>query len=131
VSEQNLEIVRRIHEPWARGDFSSVDWADPEIVWRSPQGLREGVYHGIDEMAHEWTNWLSTFEEFSVEGLEYFEAGDQVVSYARFGGRGKSSGVPLSTIKGAARFVLRDGKVVELEIYTDRDRALRDAGLEG
>jgi hypothetical protein len=34
-------------------------------------------------------------------------------------------------IPAAARFVLRDGKVVELEIYTDRKQALRDAGIEG
>jgi ketosteroid isomerase-like protein len=131
VSEQNVETVRRIHEPWARGDFSSVEWADPEIVWRSPKGLGEGVYRGVEAMVHEWVNWLRTFDELRIEALDYFDAGDQVVSFARFGGHGKSSGIPLSEIPAAARFVLRDGKVVELEIYTDRKQALRDAGIEG
>ena len=122
-------MVRRIHEAWARGDFTSVDWADPEIVFRTPEGLRQGVARGVEAMGREWTGWLHTFEDFRSEAFEYFDAGDQVVSFTRFSGSGKASGVPLGRVPGCTRFRLRDGKVTELEISTDRKQALRDAGL--
>ena len=38
--------------------------------------------------------------------------------------------MPLGELPGCARFRLRDGKVTELEISTDRKQALRDAGLD-
>ena len=31
MAEENVEIVRRVYEGWARGDFSSVEHFDPEI----------------------------------------------------------------------------------------------------
>ena len=81
-------------------------------------------------MGREWAEWLRTFDEFHSEAIEYFDAGDQVVTFNRFRGRGKGSGVPMREIPGAARFVLRGGKVVELALYSDRKSALRDAGID-
>lgn len=129
MSSENVEAVRRISDAWARGDFSSAEWADPEIDFRT-QFMASETHHGIKAAAREWGGWLHTFEDFRSEALEFFDVGDQVVTFNRFSGSGKSSGVPLSEIPGAARFVLRDGKVVELELYTDRKQALRDAGIE-
>jgi hypothetical protein len=130
MGSENVEAVRRIHDGWARGDFSSIEWADPEIVFRTPEGLGGSEYRGVEDMAREWASWLHTFKGFRSEALEYFESGDQVVTFNRFSGSGKASGLPLSEIPGAARFRLRGGKVVELEISTDRRQALRDAGID-
>jgi ketosteroid isomerase-like protein len=130
VSEENVEVVRRIHKGWSRGDFSSVDWADPEIEFRTPEFMAGKTHHGIEALAREWASWLHAFDDFRSEAFEYFDGGDQVVTFNRFSGSGKASGLPMSEIPGCARFVLRDGKVVELEIYTDRKRALQDAGID-
>ena len=129
VSEENVEAVKAIYGRWERGDYSSVDWADPEIVFVAPGGLNEEVLHGVEAMGHEWAGWLSEFEGFESKAIEYVEAGDQVVVLTRFSGRGRASGVPIEDMPGAARFVLRDGKVIELAIYTDAERALKDAGI--
>jgi ketosteroid isomerase-like protein len=130
VSRENLELVRSIYERWEQGDWSSVEWADPEIEYSSPGGVDEGLRHGLEEMGRQWADWLGQFEEFSVTAIDYLESGDQVVVLNRFGGRGRTSGVPMEEMPGAARFRIRDGKVVELAIYVDPDRALRDAGIE-
>ena len=131
MSRENLELVRSIYERWERGDYSSIDWADPEIEFSSPGGFNpDEVFRGLGEMKRAWVDWLSQFEGFSATATEYLESGDQVVVLNRFGGRGRTSGVPMEEMAGAARFRIRDGKVVELAIYVDPDRGLREAGIE-
>ena len=129
MSRENLELARSIFARWERGDYETTDWAAPEIDFSSPGGLSDEVFHGLDAMERAWADWLGQFEEFSAEATDYLESGDQVVVLNRFGGRGKGSGVPMDE-QGATRFRFRDGKVVELAIYVDPRRALRDAGLE-
>ena len=51
------------------------------------------------------------------------EIGDYVVVLATYHGRGKGSGVEINQ-EGAHVFKLRDGKVVRLEIFASRERAL-------
>jgi ketosteroid isomerase-like protein len=126
MSEENVELVRRICEGWGRGDYSNANWADPEIVFRPPDG-RE--VRGREEMGRAWGEWLHTFDHFTSEASEYFDAGDQVVIFNLFGGNAKTSGLPMSEIPGCSRFRIRDGRVIELEIGTDRKRAMREAGL--
>jgi ketosteroid isomerase-like protein len=66
----------------------------------------------------------------SARATEFLESGDQVVVLNRFGGQGRTSGVPMEDMPGAARFRIRDGKVIELAIYVDPERGLRDARIE-
>jgi ketosteroid isomerase-like protein len=55
--------------------------------------------------------------------LRYVELGDHVVVLATYHGRGKGSGVEVHQL-GAHVFELRDGKVVRLEIFADREKAI-------
>jgi ketosteroid isomerase-like protein len=36
MAEQNIETVKQIYAAWEHGDFSSTDWADPEIEYSVP-----------------------------------------------------------------------------------------------
>lgn len=72
-------------------------------------------------------SWLSEWELWRVEADEYLELGDHVVVLASYRGRGKGSGVEIHQ-EGAHVFRLGDGKVVRLEIFGDRDRAIESVG---
>jgi ketosteroid isomerase-like protein len=130
VSEENLELVRSIYERWEQGDYSSNEWADPEIEFSAPGGLDPDPVQGVEAMGRQWADWLGQFEHFSARATEFLESGDQVVVLNRFGGQGRTSGVPMEDMPGAARFRIRDGKVIELAIYVDPERGLRDARIE-
>jgi ketosteroid isomerase-like protein len=68
-------------------------------------------------------NWLSEWENWRIVPEEYLEFGDFVVVLTSYEGRGKGSGVEIRQ-EGAHVFRLRDGKVVRLEIFASREKAI-------
>jgi ketosteroid isomerase-like protein len=83
-------------------------------------------------MAEVWRDWLSAWEDLNVEAQEYRELDDErVLVLSPYSGRGKTSGLDLGQVgtKAAHVFHIRDGKVVKLVIYFDREHALADLGL--
>ena len=85
----------------------------------------------LEPIYKEWGrgNWRPYFEVYGwenwrAEADKYLELGDYVVVLASYHGRGKGSGVEIHQ-EGAHVFKLREGKVVRLEIFASRDRALQ------
>jgi ketosteroid isomerase-like protein len=61
--------------------------------------------------------------------MDFIDAGDRVVVPLRWGGRGRASGVEIAEPEETWVFTLRDGKVVHVKEYAERDKALETAGL--
>jgi ketosteroid isomerase-like protein len=132
VASANLDLVCSIYTTWERGDFSSAEWAHPEIEYVSADGPAPGGSTGLAGMAEGFRDWLSAWEEWRVEAEEYRELdGERVLVLFHFSARGKTSGLDVGQIstKGASVFHLRGGKVARLVQYFDRKRALADLGL--
>jgi ketosteroid isomerase-like protein len=132
VSRENVEVVRSIYAAWERGDFSSAEWAHPEIEYVQVEGPAPGVWRGAADMAEGSRDFLSTWEEFRIEADEYRELDDErVLVLQRHSGRGKTSGLEVAQMRatGASLFHIRGGKVTRLVGYFDRERALADLGL--
>jgi ketosteroid isomerase-like protein len=73
--------------------------------------------------------WLAPWERWRVEPEDFLTNGDRVVVLCRYTGRGKGSGVEVES-PGAHVWTIRDGRATHMVIYSDRERALREAGIE-
>ena len=130
---ENLDLVRSIYVDWERGDFSKNDWAHPQIEFVRADSPAAGQWRGLSGMATAFAEFLHAWDNFWMRATDYRELDhERVIVAARFGGRGKKSGVDLGQVwtKGASIFHIRDGQVAMLIIHTDYDRAVADLGLE-
>ncbi|MGO9322557.1 MAG: nuclear transport factor 2 family protein [Solirubrobacteraceae bacterium] len=131
TSSANLDLVRSIYAAWERGDFSSAEWAHPEIECLSDDPLLPlGRTTGVAAMAKIWRNWLRAWKDFHADADGYREVdAERVLALLRYSGRGNPGGMEVMPTEAASLFHVRDGKVTRLVLYLDRERALADLGL--
>jgi ketosteroid isomerase-like protein len=131
VSRENVDFVRRGLETFNRGEWDEVfeGWFDPEIVWADPPGFPgAGVHHGREAVKQRFADLAEMLEGFSVQLEELFDGGDDVVAFVRTGGRGRASGIDVSR-PVAWVLTVRDGLIVRVVGFEDRDAALTAGGL--
>jgi uncharacterized protein len=132
MAQDNAALLRPIYEHWGRGNWRpSFDIYDPHMEWGWSSefpGLA-GVYEDHADPNPRLQAWLSGWEDWRAEAEEYLEVGDYVVVLARYYGRGRGSGIEIQQ-EGAHVFKLRDGKVVRLEIFASRDKALESVAAD-
>jgi len=123
----NVDLIRPIYEEWGRGNWRPrFDVYHPNMEWGWSDefpGLA-GVFEDHEDPNPRLLAWLSGWEHWRAEADEYLEFGDHVVVLATYHGRGRGSGVEISQ-EGAHVYELRDGKVVRLEIFATRAKALQ------
>jgi ketosteroid isomerase-like protein len=131
VSE-SLDLVRSIYARWERGDFTSGDWADPEIEFGFADGPEPGSWTGIKNMADRYGEWLRGWSDFRGEPERFIVADEtRILVFVHNTGRGRTSGLQMDQRSVANLFEIHEGRVTRLVLYWDRDRALADLGLEG
>ncbi len=122
----SADLVRPIYEEWARGNLQPrFDVYHPHMEWGWSDefpGLA-GVYEDRRDPNPRLRSWLSEWEHWRIEADDYLELGDHVIVLTSYHGRGKGSGVEIHQ-QGAHVCQLRDGKVVRLEVFASRDRAI-------
>jgi ketosteroid isomerase-like protein len=126
----NLDLVRSIYADIERGDYSSAEWAHPQIEYVVADGPDPGSFTGRDGLVQAMRSLFSALGDVRAEADEYRELDTgRVLVLTRVSGRGKTSGVQIGD-RGAELFETHDGKVTRIVTYFDRDRALADLGLE-
>jgi ketosteroid isomerase-like protein len=132
MASTNLDLVRSMYAASERGDYSSADWAHPEMELVFADGPTPGRWTGLARIAEGWRTFLSAWKDLSAEADEYRELDDErVLVLVRWSGRGKTSGLELDQMraKGAALFHISAGRVTRQVVYFDRERAFADLGL--
>ena len=133
MSEENVEIVRRVYEAAARRDTATVlALYDPEVEWDSSRvawGDRtQRICHGLEDLQAFLRDWYEVWEEYEDDLKEVVDTGEHVVSVATGRGRGRVSGVEVGA-QGAGLWTIREGKVIRVVWFRTREEALEAAGL--
>jgi ketosteroid isomerase-like protein len=115
VSQENVEIVRRLNALFNEGDVKSAfAFVHPDVRFRDLQSAPDvpQTVRGRHAVGRVWTHWASAYDDFGPEALDYVDAGSWVVMDMRWRGRGKSSGLSVET-RQADACRIENGRVVE------------------
>jgi hypothetical protein len=156
MSEENVELVRQIFpgnldlaslfadpdllaatragiEPFVEPEFETV--GDPDSIMIGSDTGVEGVgtdglfAKGVDGFLNFWRDWISAWHTWTLGQPEFIDVDDErvLVTY-EVTARSKTDQVEL-TFMAANLMTLREGKLAQLELFFNRDRALEAAGL--
>jgi len=139
MSQKNVEIVRRalaaLNEAYKTGNLLPVaeEFCDPEIIFNNEAlttGYPEiGEWHGYEGMLQFAVGQAEAFEQMWIKPAEFIDAGDEKVLVAlRLGGKARHTGIEVE-LSVLYVVTLRDGKVLCIGVFSERERALEAAGL--
>jgi ketosteroid isomerase-like protein len=90
---------------------------------------RGRVYRGRDEVVRAFVDYFEVWERMEMRADDYIDAGgEDVVVFHHEVAKGRESGVVVETDTGTVNTV-RDGRIVRVRSYMDRQQALEAAGL--
>jgi ketosteroid isomerase-like protein len=128
MSQANVELVQGLLEQFIATGEPSWESMHGEIEANDHDVVDAGEYKGRAGFARWLENWGVAWAEFSMAPEEFLDAGERVVSVFRMKATGRGSGVPVER-QDAMVWEVRDGKVVRLDYYNNRETALKAAGL--
>jgi hypothetical protein len=127
MSAENVQTVRTAYEAFMRGDLAGVaETFAEDVEWETPDTLPiGGLVRGRDAVIENFSQIPSYWSSFSVEPLEYIDAGDHVVvtGLQRATGPGGSFEARYLHL-----FKLSGGKVVRGEFIGDSAKARDSLG---
>ena len=132
MSEENVEIVRRVFEAWNRADFGDfAEFFDPKVEFNPgllPPGEetryigREGVNEWIRNINDAWV-------AVTAEPEQRIEVGsDRILTIDRWHFQGRD-GIEIEE-ELPTLLTFRNGLIVRVDGFTDQAEALEAAGLE-
>ena len=141
MSEENVELVKRLLEMFARREHEAVfAFYDADIEWDAtnfggdgaagvPDDL-QGMYHGHEGVRTYWRRWLQAWADLEFDVDEVLDGGDDVVALIHNQRQwGRRSGIVTEMPPYGLVFTIRNGKVVRWRAFSDERSALEAAGL--
>jgi ketosteroid isomerase-like protein len=131
VSQANVEIVRRaLDRAEATQYYGDAEFFAPDLVYRPIGEWAESAEcRGLDEYRRFLERFREAWADLTIDEISFHDYGDAVSVRVEFSGHARASGVPI-TAKVFSVNWLRDGLIVRIEDYTDRDDVLKAVGVE-
>ena len=126
-----MEIATRAVHAWNEGGAEAIlPYLDPEIEWRPPQeSMEPGEYRGHAGVLDYLGRLGEVFSERRAELVDVVDVdADRVIAVIRVIGRSERFGTEIDG-DWAWLIKIRDGKGIEVTMFTDRAQALEAAGL--
>ena len=132
MSQENVEIVRRILEAINRRDIHAVvESATQDFVmdWSNSLGLLSGVYQGRDQAREAFQSFLEPWDSIRWEPEELIDLrDDRVLTVSGIQMRGRGSGVEVKA-SGASVWTIRNGRLAAISLYQSKAEAVEAAEL--
>jgi ketosteroid isomerase-like protein len=129
MSEENVELVRRGYAHFAKTGETDASIYSPEVEWHSAaEDPYAEPFHGIEGLRRLIQEVRDSLDDFRTEPFEYLDGGDFVVAGLIHRGRGKGSDAEVEMREWNV-FLIEQGKIMSVHEYSDREAALRAAGL--
>ena len=128
MSQENVELVRRLQDDWNRGDMTvDPDKFHPDLEFLPRRAATEGAYRGLAGLESFVADTADVFETFEFR-CEFADLGERVLAWGHIHVRARGSGIETDIEIGGV-FEFRDGKVVRWEDFGSKDKALEAVGL--
>jgi len=130
MSQENVEIVRRLYEAMNRGDWEAAfAHASHGIEWETdPRHPKPGVYSGQAAFRQFVEDMEDPFEQSVQEPERFFARGDHVVAFVKI--RRKLSGSTANLeIRIGELWTFRNGLLVRGQGFGEREKALEAVGM--
>jgi ketosteroid isomerase-like protein len=130
VSEQNVKRVQEMYEAFNRGDAETglrLLHPEPELH-QAPEVVDGEAYIGLDAFVRGMTLFMEDWDNPRLEPQDVDGIGDFVFMGVRVSGRGKTSGIEMTT-QFFHVWTFRDGRPWRCFVRSTRDEALKAVGL--
>jgi ketosteroid isomerase-like protein len=132
MNKDIIEGIRSAYDAFNRGDIQGAVNAanlDPNILWSEPESFYAGgTYHGPQGVAKYLTLSYEASEKVQSLPEEILEVGDKIFVLVHFHAWPKGGGQPREG-RIADVYTIRDGKVVQMQAYSEPEEARKAVGL--
>jgi uncharacterized protein len=131
LGDERAHTVMRGYEAFNTGELDeAIQMFDPAIVWHTwiVPGPGGATYHGLEGVRELWSDARNVFRNFRNDPERIILGDDKVVAFVCVRGQGLASGAEVEG-RIAHVYTFRDGKVLKVDSYEDRDEALEVAGV--
>jgi ketosteroid isomerase-like protein len=137
MSQENVEIVRRLFEAVARRDTEAVlslyhpdvEWDGSRHRWAEVLGPGRARWQGHDALRAWSKRYYEAWENLEDHVEELIDAGECVISVVTTRARGRGSGVEVEWKENVGVWTIRDDKIARVVWLPTRAEALEAAGL--
>jgi ketosteroid isomerase-like protein len=135
VAEQDVEIVKRICELHAQGDYKgAAKLIHKKTAWHHHHGFDDypdvRTYRNYKAIIGYLREFWEAWDEFTITPREFVDAGEErIVALLSLHARGRGSGIVMERLF-AEIWTVRKGKAIDYQLYRYPNQALASVGIE-